>query len=140
MIQNIQQEYDGDEEDCFAQFIEQESKHGRDGDIGKYIVMQYTGLKDKNGKEIYEGDIVRNIYYITSFKDNFIKDDGTFRVLELNDSIMTVDKTRKIEELINVKIPEFYHQVNNLKNDLGDDLNKSLEIIGNLYENPELYQ
>jgi len=81
------------------------------------IGLQYTGLKDKNGKEIYEGDILQvagnkkyEVKYCTGGESNFEWFGGMF-ILHLNE-----------------------------ENFFGFDeyAMKTGGIIGNIYENPEL--
>jgi len=76
-------------------------------------LMQYTGLKDKNGKKIYEGDILAAPH---TYNIEIIYKNGGF-LMEFFDDI-----GEKCEYHLNKELIE------------QDDL----EIIGNKYENPEL--
>ena len=92
--------------------------------IGDIELMQYTGLKDKNGKEIYEGDIISTSNFGEPYTDEWnSKEFGYAKVTITPDSGINFE---------------------------GDDINwswsdkesvyslKYCEIIGNIFENPEL--
>jgi len=80
------------------------------------VWMQYTGLKDKNGKEIYEGDVVNHtsIWGEKIGGSEVIFDDGAYCL-------------------------RFFHYTTILPC-LFEANDKFIEVIGNIYENPDLFE
>ena len=86
-------------------------------------IMRYTGLKDKNGIEIYEGDIV-----LIDIGDSFleIKQQCVVKYDDMNASFCFETNNGNKIYLTRLGNPDFF-----IKN--------KVEVIGNIYENPELF-
>lgn len=82
------------------------------GEVNPDTIGQYTGLHDKNGKEIYEGDIVKYRDSRGQHIEKVIFDKGCFYA-----GMHWGSSTRVAPKLINTRITE---------------------VIGNIYDNPEL--
>lgn len=80
------------------------------------IFMQSTGLKDKNGKEIFEGDIL---------------------AVEADDEVVNVNVLWDKKHALFIFKSKKYNE-EELLAELVEDNACPIEIIGNIYENPEL--
>lgn len=111
---------------------------------GRYTFMQYTGIKDRNGKEIYEGDVVG--------KTNMLDTESEEYMEWINNS----DYSEGVDEALREKIPRKTTTIDVvtmgrfpiywLKNETfgyeGECLEdpEGFEVLGNIYQNPELLE
>ncbi len=86
------------------------------------ILQQYTGLKDKNGQGIYEGDILKYDEDKCPHCKKLIYDKHDLYVIKWNAEMCQFDCTNED----NYMSPEIWE--------------RDMEIIGNIYENPELLE
>lgn len=93
------------------------------GEVNPDTIGQYTGLHDKNGKEIYEGDIVL-------YEDWEMAYEGGG-----NDSFINKGIVEYCEDNCCYNVTE--RQTVDITDVLYKD-NEDLEVIGNIYDNPEL--
>lgn len=84
-------------------------------------IEQYTGLKDKNGKEIYEGDIITETI-----------DDGDNKIIQIYEVYWD-------EDMLNFGIRGTKGFNYNLHDELWET-NASREVLGTIHENPELLE
>ncbi len=112
--------------------------YGYDGE--DIELMQFIGLKDKNGVEIYEGDIVKAINM--SHNKEVLKEWTGEVKYGHNNCCYGLNRKLNISNDLSVAVMQnFNYPLHNFMNfGCGIVPDIDLEVIGNIYENPELLE
>lgn len=88
------------------------------------VLMQSTGFFDKNGKEIFEGDILNCGYIFTGSpfeeQDDYIEDIGVVKIVNCGAVVKIYEEFENLIDVLNTC--------------------EDIEVIGNIYENKELLE
>jgi uncharacterized phage protein (TIGR01671 family) len=109
-------------------------------DDGFYSIMQSTGLKDKNGKEIFEGDILKfndewAEYCYEGYVDGSVEGINYVEVVR-GEACFEFGKTKYPESSLFILMEDEHL---NFKDFIKSE-DFEFEILGNIYENPELLE
>lgn len=108
--------------------------------VERLVIMQSTGLKDKNGKEIFEGDILKfndewNEYCHEGYVDGSVEGVNYVEVVK-GEACFEFGKTRYPESSLFIYMEDEHLSFA----ELVKDKDFEFEIIGNIYKNPELLE
>lgn len=93
-------------------------------DINYYVLMQSTGLKDKNGKEIFEGDLITE----TGVFNSTVKYGSWIYKEDFGDKAKSVG----------FYLDKSYEDCTWYENFNYDYISKKCEVVGNIYENKNM--
>lgn len=101
---------------CFIDSFDNFEEH----EEGRMVLQQYTGLKDKNGKEIHEGDFIK--------------------LPEFYETREATNETFTITGYIEFKDGAWMFSDSGFVYGEHTSYDGNFEVVGNIYENPELLE
>lgn len=114
---------------------------------GRVILMQYIGLKDRNGVEVYEGDVVAYNFQVHPATKEQIRRNYNTDTRRIEETVIPAKEEQESHSICTVVYDEYNGGFLPFIDDVDFDgitfmnvYGKTFEVIGNIYENSDLLE